>query len=125
MTSAAKGLFHRFGSSCEDVGIAAHISWDQHRLANLLVRIWNFGMTGSEGSCRAFAMNAHFSLLAIDRMRLDLRNVVGDLIHGAQADVLLASIQCFSEGRSRPLGDHLAIGKRVIDRATHRTQVPL
>ena len=82
-------------------------------------------MTRSKRARRAFAMDAHFSLLAINGMHLDLGNVMCDLIHGAKADFLLVSIQRLDECLFRPMGNHLAIGKRIIDGATHRTQVPL
>ncbi|COV92358.1 Uncharacterised protein [Mycobacterium tuberculosis] len=65
-------------------------------------------------------MHAHRAQLTVDRMRLDLGQVVRHVVEQVQR-----CSGCISEHTTRRLGQQLAVGASVVGRRRHRGEIGL
>ena len=80
VAAGAEALIHRALSADEHKGIATHVAGDQDGLSNPAILLWDGWMSGREGACGSFAMDAETPHLAVDDILFDLGDVVTDII---------------------------------------------
>ncbi len=78
-------------------------------------------MAGAEGARCALAVHVQATRLAVDRVRLELAGVVGDVIDQGQ----VGSWQHVREHLAGQVGDDLTVGQGTVDRGAHRAEVGL
>ena len=82
-------------------------------------------MTRRERSGRALAVDCDLPALAVDRVLLNLHDVVGDIVHDLHAEVLGGSAQDGLERLADAVRDQLAVVPREVPSAGHRLPVIL
>src|SRR5262249_32636897 len=123
VTTTGKSFGAALLGANEHIGIAAHITRDQHWLPEVPVDCWDLGMVGWQRARGALTVHAQASRLAVNHVRLELANVVADVVNDLDTHVPGRTLQDFFKSLTHPVGDQLPIGKGKIRRAVHSTDV--
>src|SRR3989338_8922475 len=123
MAAGTKRLRHGPLRADEQIGIAPHVAWDDHRLADGTIIRWNVRMAWGEGAGGAFTMHAHGVLATVHLVSFELRNVVRHIVDQVHAELFPALAEDALKHRTRQLHEALTIRPRVVGRTAHRAQV--
>src|SRR6266699_6689821 len=118
-----EGLAERAVRSQQHVRVAAHVSRDYHRLAEVPEPGAELGVPRWERPRRAFAMHAQAARLSLHVVRLVLGDVVAYIVHDVG---LLARLpEDPGECAPREVCHHLAIGEGIVRGGVHGPPVVL
>jgi hypothetical protein len=108
------------GDACEHVRGGAHRSRDEHGLTHLSDRFGQVGMAGRKCPRGALSMHAQAAWCPVDGVRLELGEIVRDVVDQAQATEPGAG-----EGGPGGVAEQLPVGPPVVGGGRHRGQVAL
>ena len=124
MAGAAERVAHRAGAPDQEVGVAAHVAGDQDRLADRAVGGGHVGMAGGKRAGCPLAMDeAPHPRAALELVRLELGDVVRDVVDQRQPERLGAPAERGLERAAHAVGDALAVRPREVGGGPHRVHV--
>ena len=125
MAGRTEGLGHRARGAEEEEGVAAHVAGDDDRLPERAEMRGERRMARAEGARRALAVHAHALPPAVDRVLLELGDVVADVVDEPEAQRGGPEAE---GGREGPLGEaahHLPVRPGEVRGRRHGGEVLL
>src|SRR5581483_4708386 len=86
VTRGAEGLAHAAFGADEKIGVASHVPWDEHGLADRAVAHRHVGVPRRERARRTLAVHHEPSRTALHLVHLGLGDVVRHVVHEAHAE---------------------------------------
>ena len=120
MTRAAERVCHRLIRADQHVRTAPHVARNQDGLADGLIRRRHAGMLRRKRPRRALAVNAELALFAVNQVRLELGDIVRDIVNQVHLQFARRFLQDMFKRFAHPMRDDLPVGKGVIRGAGHR-----
>src|SRR5258708_1346065 len=123
MASRAERSCHAAGLANEHPARCAHVAGNDYRLTDPAIEIRDFRVIGRKGACRPLAMDPNPFAFIVDRMLLELGDVMANIVNQVHLHFLPGAAEYFGEYFPSLLHEQLAIAPRKIGRGPHGANV--